>query len=437
MNSAPFSIPILPNIVALSITLMSMTALVGCVPDEAATPSPAPTATLVPDADLDGFSDPLDCAPLNPEVHPDAAEVCDGNDNDCDEQVDEGLKTQYYVDADGDGYGSNLLAEVISACSQPEGYAPNHLDCDDAAPKTHPEATEQCDGKDNDCDGHIDEGLTTRWYADQDRDGFGDTTNSQLACLQPVGYVSARGDCAPDLATVHPGASDPDLRWDGSTLQNLTVVGNVSDPSPSGIYTYLSTTMMVNTIIAWNPGYNLLSDDSQLSLEAVDMVNFGDQNANTNDLALTYLELDPGFVQCSPTDVTGCDLHLQPDSPLINAGPMDLDHDGESWEVDAGDRDPDGSRSDIGAYGGPAADFRYYIDSDDDGLYDGWEAAYMPGVEATGSGDSDHDGASNQLELESGLDPLNPDTDGDRISEGAELDAGRDPLDNLRMKALL
>lgn len=36
----------------------------------------------------------------------DDIEVCDGTDNDCDGETDEGLKTTYYVDSDGDGYGA-------------------------------------------------------------------------------------------------------------------------------------------------------------------------------------------------------------------------------------------------------------------------------------------------------------------------------------------
>ena len=48
-----------------------------------------------------------DCNDANAAVHPGATEVCNGIDDNCDGQVDEGLVfTTYYPDADGDGYGT-------------------------------------------------------------------------------------------------------------------------------------------------------------------------------------------------------------------------------------------------------------------------------------------------------------------------------------------
>jgi hypothetical protein len=43
-----------------------------------------------PDSDGDGSIDAEDCAPLNKDIYPGAPEVCDGLDNNCDGQVDEG-----------------------------------------------------------------------------------------------------------------------------------------------------------------------------------------------------------------------------------------------------------------------------------------------------------------------------------------------------------
>ncbi len=81
----------------------------------------------------------VDCDDSDASVNPGAAEVCDGKDNNCDGNVDEGF------DADGDGY---------TICGG---------DCDDSNPAVNLGATEgpfedpTCsDGLDNDCDGAID-----------------------------------------------------------------------------------------------------------------------------------------------------------------------------------------------------------------------------------------------------------------------------------------
>jgi uncharacterized repeat protein (TIGR03803 family) len=52
-------------------------------------------------------------------------------------------------------------------------------------------------GKDDDCDGVVDEGCTpvTTWYRDADGDGFGNPASSKVADKQPRGYVSNADDC--------------------------------------------------------------------------------------------------------------------------------------------------------------------------------------------------------------------------------------------------
>ena len=154
------------------------------------------------DDDDDGAIDAVDCFPLNPEAHPgaeeacdgldtdcngvtpldevdedgdsslacedcdddedtvypDAEEECDGLDNDCDdpEEVDEGLPfDDWYGDADGDGFGSDVAHPDNPLCESPGvGWIDNDLDCDDEDASTHPGANEiPDDGIDNDCDG--------------------------------------------------------------------------------------------------------------------------------------------------------------------------------------------------------------------------------------------------------------------------------------------
>ena len=61
---------------------------------------------------------------------------CDGLDNDCDTQTDEGVKNTYYHDNDSDGYGN--ANQSTQACSAPGGYVANSTDCDDNTDTTHP-----------------------------------------------------------------------------------------------------------------------------------------------------------------------------------------------------------------------------------------------------------------------------------------------------------
>ncbi|MDQ3034416.1 MAG: putative metal-binding motif-containing protein, partial [Myxococcota bacterium] len=100
-----------------------------------------------------------DCDDASAAVHPGAAEVCNGADDDCDAALDEGLSpwADYFVDADGDGHGSG--AAIASACAAPPGHALVDDDCDDADAATHPEAAEVCNDLDDDCDELADEGL--------------------------------------------------------------------------------------------------------------------------------------------------------------------------------------------------------------------------------------------------------------------------------------
>ncbi|NMO13892.1 MopE-related protein [Pyxidicoccus fallax] len=147
-----------------------------------------------------------DCNDGNASIHPGAAEVCDGVDNDCDSQVDEGVQFTFYRDADSDTYGTG---PATAACTQPSGYAQRPGDCNDGNASIHPGVTEVCDGVDNDCDAQADEGLpTSTWYRDADGDTYGTSTSPQQKCSQPAGYVSNANDCNDANASIHPGATE-------------------------------------------------------------------------------------------------------------------------------------------------------------------------------------------------------------------------------------
>ena len=115
------------------------------------------------DADGDGFHARKDCDDSNSAINPNAREVCDQVDNDCDELIDDeddnidiSTGELFYIDSDLDGYGDP--ASPVQSCGSHIGIVANSDDCDDLDSRRHPGASEiHYDGIDQDCDGLNDE----------------------------------------------------------------------------------------------------------------------------------------------------------------------------------------------------------------------------------------------------------------------------------------
>jgi hypothetical protein len=147
-----------------------------------------------------------DCDDACATCYPEAEEICDELDNDCDGDVDEGLTVEIWPDSDGDGFGNAVGGREY--CEVLEGYATNNDDCHDADPDINPDGVEVCDDWDNDCDGEINEDLDRTFYTDADGDGYGDAESTVEDCAAPEGYVDDDTDCDDTSAEVNPGADE-------------------------------------------------------------------------------------------------------------------------------------------------------------------------------------------------------------------------------------
>jgi hypothetical protein len=151
-----------------------------------------------------------DCRDDDVAVHPDALEICDGKDNDCDgkkDPQDSSGCTNYYLDADADTFGLTGAVECLCAKTGPYS-ATQGGDCADSNNAINPAATEVCNTLDDNCNGVTDEGLLATFYRDNDGDGFGNAALSVSACGAPSGYVTNSSDCNDNLNTAYPGAPE-------------------------------------------------------------------------------------------------------------------------------------------------------------------------------------------------------------------------------------
>ena len=136
------------------------------------------------DEDGDGFGDPRrfaqqcegaqvasqagDCNDADANVFPGAGERCNGQDDDCDERIDdEDLEDltdapTWYPDQDGDGFGVAGVLDLVQCEAPALLWSTESGDCNDLSAETFPGALELCAGEDNNCDGALPD--ETGWF---------------------------------------------------------------------------------------------------------------------------------------------------------------------------------------------------------------------------------------------------------------------------------
>jgi hypothetical protein len=368
----------------------------------------------------DGYgAESVDCDDLDDSTYPEAEEVCDGADNDCDEEVDEGVTSTWYQDDDGDSYGDP--DSVTEACSMPPDYVANDDDCDDDEPSVHPGGVEICDGLDNDCNGEEDDDAlgADSWYADTDADGFGDAEDSVEACSAPASFVADATDCDDGDTTIHTDAEEVcdevDNNCDGVVDEDLKSTWYRDDDEDSYGDAFTTTE-------ACDPPEGFVGDatdcddgDTTINTDAEEVCDDVDNNCDgevDEDLLITWYrdadvdsygdaltptercEMPPGYV-ADTTDCDDSDGTVYPgavddwydgiDADCAGDSDHDADADGhDTTESGGDDRDDDdlacwdtcldGGSDHPGLTCGQilddypsAVDAIYWIDTDDDG----------------------------------------------------------------------
>ena len=380
------------------------------------------------DADGDGYGEAIvetcepgtdlvaeggDCDDADPAIHPGALELCDGIDNDCDELVDEEDPYSWYPDEDGDGYG-DPEGEPIVDCQEVPGYSVEATDCDDADPTAFPGNPEDCDEVDNDCDGLVDEGMTSTWYGDGDGDGYGEDTSVIESCDWPEGTAAEGGDCDDADATVNPGAeelcdgvdNDCDGDVDEDAIDATTWYADADgdgygDPASASVDCDAPTggttdaTDCDDGAAAVNPGATEICDGVDDDCDG--LVDDDDASLDSSTASAWYADVDGDGYGDDDTEMIACDA---PSGAVSTGGDCDDGAGGvnpDATEIcDGIDNDCDAAIDDADSDLDSSTASTWYADSDGDGYGDASSSSLacdQPSGTSSDSTDCD-DGAS-------------------------------------------
>ncbi|MEA3287223.1 MAG: FISUMP domain-containing protein [Candidatus Marinimicrobia bacterium] len=113
-----------------------------------------------------------------------------------------------------------------------------------------------------------------------------------------------------------------------------------------------SDLVLSNSILWGTPNFQIvILDDGAVSSANISYCDIANGQFGIEDQSGTLdLIWGDGNINILPEFVSETNLALQPSSPCIDGGDPDEDTDGDTWEIDIDDRDPDGTRFDIGAF---------------------------------------------------------------------------------------
>jgi hypothetical protein len=367
-----------------------------------------------------------DCDDSAAAVNPGATEVCDAanTDEDCDGTADDSDasvsasgKSSFYVDADGDSYGTTSSAKY---CDLPaSGYATVNTDCDDSAAAVNPGATEVCDASntDEDCDGVADNSdssalATTKgtWYHDVDGDGYAGTSTAAF-CDAPSRYFASSTDCLDSDSSVHPGAAEltadgTDQDCDGLELCYVDQDGDgyrIDSTTPSSSLDCSSSGLA----LASAPGGDC-DDTSTLYNPGVAETDCTDPNDYNCDGSVGYTDADgDSYAACEECDDTDAEIHPGA-TEVCDAANQDEDCDGL---IDDGDSSVD-----------PSTTSTFYVDGDGDG-YAGPTTASFCDLPATGYGTAEEDCDDGDAAVNPGAAEICDAADQDEDCDGSADDA--------------